>query len=223
MSAYIKRVLKDERIASIINTEPSFFGHLDYRAGYRLARAIEAAVLATVPVINVLPKWIVNDLGELGVLVNGRFCFLYKGDNLEYGSITSTTLDGIVMHEDDTPMRYREVGKREFGEVCQPISRLRWNIDQVIANPVPPRHTEELEYHVGLSFGTKEGCAWRDLPAMWPLPDKQTTTNIADSDVAQKFYRAGLEHAAAYVEHHCVDGIDHAKAINFLPSPEVKS
>jgi hypothetical protein len=55
------------------------------------------------------PKWIVNSLGELGVEVYGRFYFLYKGHSLEYTN-----------NESSTPLLYRAVGKREFGETCHP-------------------------------------------------------------------------------------------------------
>lgn len=54
------------------------------------------------------PVWIVNDLAELGVLVNGRTYFLYKANSLQYsGEPTSEA------------KRYRRVQKREFGEVCR--------------------------------------------------------------------------------------------------------
>lgn len=62
-------------------------------------------------------KWIVNSLGELGVEIEGRCFFLYKGRSLEYG-IPGETKDGICLHADGTPMSYRIVGKREFGETC---------------------------------------------------------------------------------------------------------
>ena len=54
-------------------------------------------------------KWIVNNYAELGVEVYGKQFFLYKGYSLVYWD--AETHDG-------TPMRYREVLKREFGE-CQ--------------------------------------------------------------------------------------------------------
>ncbi len=50
------------------------------------------------------PEWVVNDLGELGVKVNERFYFLYKGDSLEYKN---------GKHDDGSDMLYRMVGKRE--------------------------------------------------------------------------------------------------------------
>lgn len=58
------------------------------------------------------PKWVVNDNAELGVEVGGRVFFLYKGNSLEYE-------DG--KHDDESPMLYRPVGKREFGETCHPF------------------------------------------------------------------------------------------------------
>lgn len=61
------------------------------------------------------PQWVVNSLGELGVKVQGRYYFLYKGESLEYD------YDDDDIHDDGTPMRVRPVGKREFGEVCNPI------------------------------------------------------------------------------------------------------
>jgi len=60
-------------------------------------------------------KWVVNDLGELGVEVFGRVFFLYKGGSLEYE-------DGLHSDEgnEGKPVLYRPVGKREFGECCHP-------------------------------------------------------------------------------------------------------
>jgi hypothetical protein len=55
-----------------------------------------------------VPKWIVNNKGELGVEVGGRLFFLYKGESLEYKP------------DEDVEIFYRPVGKREFGETCKP-------------------------------------------------------------------------------------------------------
>jgi len=55
------------------------------------------------------PIWIVNDIGELGVEINGQCYFLYKSGNIQYDK-----------NDDGTEMFYRKVGKREFGEVCHP-------------------------------------------------------------------------------------------------------
>lgn len=51
--------------------------------------------------------WVVNDLGELGVRIEGENFYLYKGRSLSYGN-------GGRM--------WRPVGKREFGECCHPLA-----------------------------------------------------------------------------------------------------
>ena len=94
------------------------------------------------------PAWIVNDLGELGVTVCGRHYFLYKGDNLEYK-------DGL--HDNGTPMMYRMVGKREFGET-------QWPQKWVVAGRKPEGlYTDNLLYTPGLSDGKPEDGDWRPL------------------------------------------------------------
>lgn len=54
-------------------------------------------------------KWVVNDLGELGVRIDNSSYFMYKGESLVYSEA----------HEDGTRMMQRSVQKREFGEVCR--------------------------------------------------------------------------------------------------------
>lgn len=66
------------------------------------------------------PKWVVNNMGELGVEVAGRVFFLYKGGNLEYDEPTWED-DG---HTYD--LLYRRVGKREFGETVWPW---QWHVN----------------------------------------------------------------------------------------------
>lgn len=105
------------------------------------------------------PQWIVNDLGELGVRIGQRFFFLYKGDNIDYGDPDiGTHVNGVVVHDDGTPMKWRMVGKREFGETCLP---LKWILD----GRRQDRYTQELVYTPGLSFGEPGDGDWRDLPA----------------------------------------------------------
>lgn len=84
----------------------------------RVTRAVETAEQMLSELKE--PRWIVNDLNELGVQVNGRFFFLYKGENLEYGSdhLHDATCGPAL---EGKPMRYRPVYKREFGEVCRPV------------------------------------------------------------------------------------------------------
>lgn len=50
-----------------------------------------------------VPEWIVNDIGELGVRIGVKNFYLYKGESLQYV---------------EDPPRWRPVGKREFGECC---------------------------------------------------------------------------------------------------------
>lgn len=59
---------------------------------------------------HLTPCWIVNDKGELGVMIGERAFFMYKGEAFEYtgGQGTATA--------------YRPVEKREFGE-SGPISQ----------------------------------------------------------------------------------------------------
>ena len=101
--------------------------------------------------------WIVNDLGELGVEIGGRFFFLYKGESLEYGKHAETK-DGVCLHDDETPMLYRMVGKREFGET-------QWPQKWVIAGRREERYTDKLVFHEGLSFGKPEDGDWKPLLA----------------------------------------------------------
>jgi hypothetical protein len=123
-------------------------------ANARIAE-LEAQIAAVAPAVDARPVWIVNDLGELGVKVGTRYFFLYKGDNIEYGADAK---DGIALHDDGTPMQYRIVGKREFGETCLPLS---W----VANDRREDRYTVTLTYHLGLSFGKPEDGDWRPLPA----------------------------------------------------------
>lgn len=58
-------------------------------------------------------QWVVNDNAELGVKIGDQFFFLYKGDSLVYET---------GAHDDGSPMHWRTVGKREFGECCHPIN-----------------------------------------------------------------------------------------------------
>lgn len=104
---------------------------------------------------NAEPEWIVNNYGELGVKVNGRYFFLYKGDNIVYGQKLGCTVSNGVI----TDMAYRQVGKYEFGEVCQPE---KFTIRGI---RVPQPYTAELTYMPGLSDGQPGDANWQPLPA----------------------------------------------------------
>lgn len=65
-------------------------------------------------------QWIVNSRGELGVKIGNQFFFLYKGDSLCYGGYSDTRVDGVCLDTEGPretwgKMKYRPVGKREFG------------------------------------------------------------------------------------------------------------
>ena len=124
----------------------------------QFARAILALRPQAVPMTDE-PQWIVNDLGELGVKVGPRFFFLYKGDNIEYGTDEiGDSRDGVALHDDGTPMHFRIVGKREFGETCWP---LQW----VVRGHSEGRYTEPLTFIPGLSWGKPEDGEWKPLPS----------------------------------------------------------
>jgi hypothetical protein len=63
-------------------------------------------------------EWIVNDSGELGVKIGDRFAFCYKGRSIDYGGT----------HDDGSPMLYRAVEKREFGETIRPAAEWKGEI-----------------------------------------------------------------------------------------------
>lgn len=57
-------------------------------------------------------KWVVNELGELGVKIGRQFFWLYKGMSILQETVDPSDPNGVK--------QYRRVGKREFGEVCRP-------------------------------------------------------------------------------------------------------
>jgi len=107
------------------------------------------------------PKWIVNDLGELGVEIHGRCFFLYKGSNIEYITDRSRIADA---HDDGSPILYRCVGKREYGETQWPASWIK-------AGRREDRYTVETVYTPGLSDGPPDNPDYR-----WkPIPNRVLT------------------------------------------------
>lgn len=147
----VEALTPTERI--VYEGEPAV-GDVEWREWLQAAlqEAFDAGRKAAVPTVGPDDvKWIVNDLGELGVEVGGRCFFLYKGDSLEYQ-------DG--RHGDGSTRLYRLVGKREFGEVCVP-NRFRRP-----GAVMPGRYTEPLVFIEGLSFGKPEDGDWRPLPVV---------------------------------------------------------
>ncbi len=122
------------------------------------------------------PEWVVNDIGELGVMVNGRAYFLYKGDNIEYDAL----------NEDGTPMLYRMVGKREFGEVCHPID---WDEKKF---GLQEKYTRELVFSVFPGErATPEDGAWKPLPPK-PAADTPPPPRPRGDDLAGRVAEDGF-------------------------------
>lgn len=119
-------------------------------ADYGDVKAIAAWNRRSAPTPNCEPEWIVNDMGELGVRVNGIHYFCYKGDNIVYET---------GLHDDGTPILHRNVGKREFGETVWPAKWYEQGRRET-------RYTQELVYTPGLSFGPPDNpkYKWSPLP-----------------------------------------------------------
>lgn len=73
-----------------------------------------ASWTAAAPSVYSRLHWIVNGLGELGVKVGNEFLFLYKGRSIVYKPDDS-----------EAACRWRQVGKREFGECVHPLDQNR--------------------------------------------------------------------------------------------------
>lgn len=93
-------------------------------------------------------EWVVNDKAELGVKIGGQFFWLYKGSSFVYEHGT---------HDDGSPIMWRPVGKREFGESCHPSKFYAPDAR------LPDRYMDELEFRPGLSFGVPDDYRWRPI------------------------------------------------------------
>lgn len=67
-------------------------------------------------------EWVVNDIAELGVKIGDQFFFLYKGESLVYGWLDPDPTKPPLHDDGETPLQWRPVWKREFGECCHPIN-----------------------------------------------------------------------------------------------------
>lgn len=116
-------------------------------------------------------EWVVNDSSELGVKIGNQFFWLYKGDSLVYES---------GKHDDGSPMLWRRVGKREFGECCHPVDLTH----------TPDKYTE--------------GDGWKDLPAQNAVvaPDLQPAPENTELETLRRLHRAAK---AFYQEYRKLD------------------
>lgn len=119
------------------------------------------------------PTWVVNDMGELGVEVNGRYFFCYKGKSIEYE-------DG--KRDNGETIRVRRVGKREFGETVWPLS---WHM----AGRSQDEYTVEVQSDPLLSIGPREPYEWRDMP----VPAAAAQPGPTDDDVLTNAVNENLE------------------------------
>lgn len=63
-------------------------------------------------------EWVINDNGELGVKIGTTFFWLYKGES----SLQDPTDPEQIYPPTEGPHLWRKVRKREFGEVCRPVT-----------------------------------------------------------------------------------------------------
>jgi len=106
-------------------------------------------------------RWVVNDMGELGVKIHEQFFFCYKGQSISYADNPT--------HEDGTPILVREVGKREFGETVWPLS---WQV----AGRSEDCYTVETVHTPGLSYGKPDNPDYKWTPLPRTLMDCEKST-----------------------------------------------
>ena len=95
-------------------------------------------------------EWVVNDISELGVKIGDQFFFMYKGRSLVYEN---------GKHDNDEPMKWRHIGKREFGECCHPWTAIELKQYGSLDRSRPVRLPET---YIGYHDGDQE--EWYNLP-----------------------------------------------------------
>lgn len=88
-------------------------------------------------------QWVVNNLGELGVKINGQYFFCYKGESITY-------------NYSKTKVLVRNVGKREFGETVWPMS---W----IEAGKREDKYTTTLHYDERLGGRDDPKYHWKPI------------------------------------------------------------
>ena len=112
-------------------------------------------------------EWVVNDLAELGVKIGDQFFFLYKGRSLSYANEpTHDEDDPKVGYKEGDPIKWRYVGKREFGECCHPINYENLRLLS-IRTMAAGWGTEYSHAKIG-TVSLKDGNDWQPLPAVAP-------------------------------------------------------
>ena len=100
-------------------------------------------------------QWVVNDMAELGVKIGEQFFFLYKGRSLNYAA---DHMDKPAnTHDDGQKIKWRYVGKREFGECCHPWYAIKQQTgEERLPDTYVNFYPEESQ--------TDNDNPWRDMP-----------------------------------------------------------
>lgn len=111
---------------------------------HEVANAEEQGFVTRKLYADITPRWIVNDHGELGVLIGDQAYFMYKGEALQYEA-------------DDSPKRFRYVEKREFGESGPQVDPQVDAHDWMTLPGLPKDYDREPRYYLTHSqLGTKQ-------------------------------------------------------------------
>lgn len=126
-------------------------------------------------------EWVVNDCAELGVKIGDRFFFMCKGRSLVYNQCKEE-----VTENGHGPMKWRPVGKREFGETVKPTNEHRKH---------PKAYDSEGRYVLPLydHHGPLPDGGWRPMP-LQPRDSTHLESNQGIYDVCKKCRRRRWQH-----------------------------